>query len=168
MNQINYDEFKKLDQINTKLRPKSETIYEELTDFTKRYRNLNTQNKEFFRTSIPQNLKRKFLAFSGFLAEYAIYKKDDKYISAALLFHSMEDFSSDYRENIRFLILINHSSNILGQDLEKYITNEIDNYSPRAKRYFEQFLEREKSLNSIEKFDIQLKEIENFPIYTKL
>ncbi|EOQ98293.1 hypothetical protein LEP1GSC195_1472 [Leptospira wolbachii serovar Codice str. CDC] len=79
----------------------------------------------------------------------------------------MEDFSNDFRENIRFLILINHSSILLGNKLEKFIINEIDNCSDRAKIYFKKFLERDESLNNIDKFEIQLKEIDNFPIYTK-
>ncbi|MBM9547448.1 hypothetical protein JWG40_10505 [Leptospira sp. 201903074] len=166
MNQLLPNEIGILNQISSRFRPKTDIIYDDLYNLTTAYKNLNIENRKIFRESLPTNIKKKLLGFSGFLAEYAIFKTESKYISAALLFHCIEDFSIDPRENIRYLILINHSSNLLGYEFKKFILAEINNCSDEAKKYFIEFMKRDKSLNSLDKFEMQLMEIDNFPIYT--
>ncbi|MDF3822313.1 hypothetical protein P3G55_20585 [Leptospira sp. 96542] len=160
-----YESISILENISTRFRPKSQEIYEELVKFTEIFLSFNESEKNELKVNFSANLQNKFLSFSGFLAEFAIFKKSDRYLRAALIFHCIEDVSKDYRENIRYLILINHASTLIRSSIKVLMDNVLANCSPKAAELFKDFLGRDSSLNELEKFGIKFDYDGDFPIY---
>lgn len=92
---------------------------------------------------------KKILSLSGYLAETAINKNDTEIIMLALMMHVAEGFRVDYRESIRYLILIDHAARRLGIKLKPLILSVIALASPQAKKRLKEFSHRTDDLNSL-------------------
>jgi hypothetical protein len=102
-----------------------------------------------------QEAGRKLLTLSGFMAEEAINTNDSSWIRAAIVLHIMEGFGIDYRENVRYLVLIAHAAKKIGVDLHDVTNPLMQCASPRARSYLNEFLSREDKLNSLASFGMK-------------
>ncbi|MCW7467838.1 hypothetical protein ND860_18425 [Leptospira levettii] len=161
---FNYD-FEKLDKISFRFRNQNSENFQEMLNFGFYFENLSKDNQILFKEALPNIMYKKLLSFSGLLAEYAIYTKDEKYIRTGVVFHIIEDFRIDYRENIRYLILLNYSSNLLGINFNNLILNNISLCSEKAETQLRNFCLRDNSLNSLDKFNILFTLSENYPTF---
>ena len=98
---------------------------------------------------------KKLLGLSGYLAELAVNDRDKKLIDMAVTLHEIEDFRHDYRENIRYLILINHSARMIGVEFCESIGLISGSSSEESRKRLEEFCKREDSLNRISSIGIR-------------
>jgi hypothetical protein len=160
----------KLDELITYLkdnsvifRPRNEDIYWNFLECTNIYESLNSEMRIEFQNKINEYIGNKLLSFSAFLSEYAIHTDNSKFIRSALLLHSMEDFQSDYRNNYRYIILIDYACKILKISIANLINEVIKVSSERAQDYWNGFLKRDKSLNELNKFKVELIYNDGYP-----
>jgi hypothetical protein len=98
---------------------------------------------------------KKFLSLSGYVAETAINAHDPALLKLAIMLHVIEGFQGDYRENVRYLVLIAHAAGRLGVDLNPIIASVEPFGSPLAKRRLTEFSQRDSSLNSLASFGVK-------------
>jgi hypothetical protein len=97
----------------------------------------------------------KLMGLSGFMAEAAINTRDAAFIRAALLLHVLEDFRKDYRENYRYLVLIDYAARELGVDFRAVIESVMPLASVNAKVRLAGFAARDAELNALSSFGIK-------------
>jgi hypothetical protein len=91
----------------------------------------------------------KLLSLSGYIAETAINSRESTLLRVAVTLHVIEGFQKDYRENIRYLVLIAHAARKLDVDLSPIILSVETFASTLAKSRLAEFSPRESSLNSL-------------------
>lgn len=101
------------------------------------------------------SLGNKLLTLSGYLAETAINRENVGILKYAVVMHEIEDFHYDFRENIRYLVLIKHSATALHVNIKDVIYSVLDNASARAKRYLEEFAARDSESTKLSSFGIR-------------
>jgi hypothetical protein len=98
---------------------------------------------------------KKLISISGLLAESAVHNRDKNTICSAIFMHAIEDFRKDYRENFLRLVLIKHSSSMIGVDLISLVSSIEDCMSNNSRIYFTEFLNRDNSLNRLQSIGIR-------------
>ncbi len=97
----------------------------------------------------------KLLSLSGFLAEAAINKNDPQCVEVAVGLNVIEDFRNDYRENIRYLVLIAYAAKRIGIDMTAVISSMLGISSDRAEKGLSDFMSRSEDINNIILFGIR-------------
>ena len=104
---------------------------------------------------VTPDIELKLMGLSGFMAEAAINQRDSSLIRPALLLHVLEDFRKDYRENFRYLILIDYAARELGVDLSALIESVMPLASVNAKVRLVGFAARDAQTNQLASFGLK-------------
>jgi hypothetical protein len=97
----------------------------------------------------------KLMGLSGFMAEAAINTGEAALIRAALMLHVLEDFRKDYRENYRYLILIDYAARELGVDFKAVIESVMPLASVHARVRLTGFAARDAETNQLASFGLK-------------
>lgn len=138
-----------------RFRPKSDEIIQKGVRLTRTFEMLSVNERNQILALIQPELNKKLLALSGFIAEAAINNKDISLIRPAIILHVLNDFQKDYRENIRYLVLVAHAAKKLGVDFRSIVNLVLPLASERAKKGFLDFSARDDSLNKLSSFGMQ-------------
>jgi len=92
---------------------------------------------------------KKLMTLSAYLAETAINRQNSDLIKTSISLHVVEGFQSDYRENIRHLVLIAHAAHKIGVEISEIISSVSAAASPVARKRLEEFTERKDDLNTL-------------------
>lgn len=138
-----------------RFRPKSNEPFEKGLLLSEAFEKLSVEERNQIIEILPSGLDMKLLALSGFMAEAAINTKNVSFIKGALALHLLENFRKDYRENIRYLVLIAFAANELGINFSSVVDSLANVASTRAKGHLDDFSAREPSLNKLSSFGIK-------------
>lgn len=104
---------------------------------------------------VTLEIGQKLMGLSGFMAEAAINQRDPSLIRAGLMLHVLEDFRKDYRENYRYLILIDHAARDLGVDFKDMIETAMPLASVNARVRLSGFAARDAQTNQLSSFGLK-------------
>lgn len=152
-----------LKSLNVRFRPKSLEKFQEISAFTQIYVNLSDAGRDKFRLAFSDAATKKLLPLSAFCAEFAMETNDADWLKVAILLQVIEDFRIDYRENIRYLVLIAYGANSIGADFNKIINEVLSIASTRTQGYLNDFINRDVELNTLDKFGIQVSLVDGRP-----
>jgi hypothetical protein len=144
-----------LANISFRFRPKSNEAVEKGLLLTAAFEKLSLEERDKIVETLPDVLDMKLLALSGFMAEAAINTRNALFIKGALVLHLMENFRQDYRENIRYLVLIDFAADELGINFSLAADSLMNMASAQAKVHLNDFLGRDKGLNKLSSFGIK-------------
>lgn len=119
------------------------------------FEKLSFDERNVITEKIASGLDKKLLALSGFMAEAAINTKNASLIKCALILHVMEGFRIDYRENIRYLVLIEFAAKRLGVNFPSVVDSVTNIASHHAKQHLVDFAARDVALNMLSSFGIK-------------
>ena len=149
------DELDALAMTSLRFRPKDNKLFDTGLLIAASFEGASEEERNQIHAKITAPLSLKLLGLSGLMAEEAINLHDKKFIRSAVVFHVMEGFRYDYRENYRYLALVLHASKVLDVDL-KAVAESVDGIaSDHSKRYLGSFLSRDDGLNKIESFGVR-------------
>jgi hypothetical protein len=138
-----------------RFRPKTQEPLVAGLTLAKLYEQLSEQDRMRLRDAIQPAITRKLLSLSGLLAENAVNQNDISFVRAGVILHLLDDFRGDYRENIRYLILISFAAKKLSFDF-KQIVDQIRNIATeRAIKHLNDFTARGDEQNRLEHFGIR-------------
>ncbi|MCW7506096.1 hypothetical protein [Leptospira paudalimensis] len=155
----------KFESMATRKRPASSEVYQNFVDFASLIVLLKEGELVQVRKQVNLNLAKKLLSFSGYLSEYAMFINSEQFLHAALICHCIEDTFIDYRENIRYLFLIEFSAKKLNVDFIALVKNLLPYCSVRTKEHLENYINRDSSLNELKNFQIQFKMVAGYPTF---
>lgn len=135
--------------ISFRFRPKSLEPLEKGRLLAIVFDDLSDSDRQTVVRDLQKNMADKFFALSAFMAEHAIDTKDPSWIKAALVLHIIENFRTDYRENIRYLVLIAYAAKKIGADLSKTVGLLLPLTSERARLHLKEFISRNDELNNL-------------------
>lgn len=144
-----------LDITSLRFRPKTNAPIENGRLIASSFEQLSESERRRISEAISPSLVMKLLGLSGYAAEASINSKDVSLIRSAIIFHVIEDFRNDYRENYRHLALIAHAAKVLGADLRSVVVSVQDIASERAGKYLHDFAFRDEGLNRLSSFGIR-------------
>ena len=144
-----------ISSVSFRFRPKSKDPVEKGLLLAGTFEKLSFEEKSQIIEILPSGLDMKLLALSGFMAEAAINTKNTSLIRGALVLHLLENFRKDYRENIRYLVLIEFAANEIGINFSSVVDSLMDIASAQAKRYLVDFSTRDVSLNRLSSLGIK-------------
>ncbi|WP_211474739.1 hypothetical protein [Collimonas humicola] len=154
--------------VSFRFRPKSNEAVEKGLLLAETFDKLSLKEKSEIVKILPSGLDMKLLALSGFMAEAAINKKNADYIKGALVLHLLENFRRDYRENIRYIVLIAFAANEIGINFSSVIDSLSDVASVEAKRHLNNFSARDKNLNKLSSFGIKAEVVDGIFYFSQL
>jgi hypothetical protein len=137
-----------------RFRPKSPEVFERARALTQSYEAMSAAERLELQSAL-RGVSSKLLALSGYIAEVAISERDESWIRAGIVLHVIEDFSVDYRNNTRFLVLISHAAKALSVNLSDICSSVSPIASQRARNSLEGFLGRDESLNRLQGIGIK-------------
>ena len=149
-----------LSSTSFRFRPKTPEVLERARAITRAYEAMSSTQRAALQPGL-RALGSKLLAVSGLLAEAALNDRDASSIRAGLVLHVMEDFSDDYRENIRRLVLLAFAAKALGADLAGIASAVLPIASERARGSLGSFLRRDESVNRLESFGIRAEKVDD-------
>ena len=138
-----------------RFRPKTDDPVEQGLQLSKAFEQLSEDERHQILSLIQPSLAMKLLALSGFMAEAAINNKDISLIRSAIIMHVLENFQNDYRENIRYLVLVAFAIKKLGIDFHSITSTVLPLASDRSKNSLINFLGRVDDLNNLSSFGIR-------------
>ena len=141
--------------ISFRFRPKSLEPLEKGRLLANIFDDLSDSDRLTVVRDLKNNMANKFFALSAFMAEHAIDTKDPSWIKAALVLHIIEDFRTDYRENIRYLVLIAYAAKKIGVDLNKTVGLLLPLTSKRAHLHLKEFISRNDELNTLKSVGVK-------------
>lgn len=145
-----------LASISFRFRPKpSEMVEEKGLLLANNFEKLSFDERDKMIANFAPGLDMKLLTLSGFMAEAAINTKNGSLIKGALILNVMENFRKDYRENIRYLVLIAFAGNELGVNFFSVVNSVIYIASSQAKQHLVDFSVRDVGLNRLSSFGIE-------------
>lgn len=162
MNNVN-DAIDWLKSLSVRFRPKSLEKFQEILVFTKIYMALSDIDRDKFRLALSDVATKKLLPLSAFCAELAMETNEADWLKVAVLLQVIEDFRTDYRENIRYLVLIAYSANSIKADLNKIINDVFWVASSRTEACLNDFINRDAELNMLNKFGVQVSLADGHP-----
>lgn len=104
---------------------------------------------------VTPEVGQKLMGLSGFMAEAAVNQRDPELIRAALMLHVLEDFRKDYRENYRYLILVDYAARYLSVDFQALIETAIPLASVHAEVRLTGFAARDAQTNQLASFGLK-------------
>ena len=144
-----------LRSVSFRFRPKNNDLIGSAFVIAESFENLSISERQSILDMVDSDLSTKLLGLSGFLAEAAVNANDESIVRVATVLHVVEDYRIDSRENIQFLILIAYASKRVGADF-KFIVSSLDRISSeRSRRFLNDFLLRDDSLNRLESFGLK-------------
>lgn len=119
------------------------------------FENLSSEERSRIIDNLAPGVDMKLLALSGFIAEAAINTRNAALIKAGPILILLENFRKDYRENIRYLVLIAFAANELGINLPFVINSILHIASDQAKQHLVNFSCRDPELNKLSSFGVK-------------
>ncbi|MCA3176879.1 MAG: hypothetical protein ING36_15335 [Burkholderiales bacterium] len=141
--------------VSFRFRPKSNESVKKGLLLTEAFEKLSFDERNQIIDSLPSGLDMKLLALSGLMAEAAINTKNVSFVKGALVLHLLENFRKDYRENIRYLVLIAFAANELGINFSSVVDSLANVASTRAKGHLDDFTVRDIGLNKLSSFGVK-------------
>ena len=138
-----------------RFRPTSFEPFDKALSLTKCFEALSEPDKLRVQDALHPLIGPKLLTLSGFMAEAAINRHDRAFIRAAIVLHVIEDFRTDYRDNIRYLVLVAHAAEKLGVDFHKVTESVSEIASARARSLLSDFLLRADGSNRLASFGVK-------------
>jgi hypothetical protein len=138
-----------------RFRPKTPEPLERASALAQCFEGCGVEERAEVLQRIRGGLGPKLLTLSGFMAEAAMNSRDTSWIRSALIMHVVEDFAQDYRENIRYLVLVAHAARKLRVDLREVAKPVLPLASLRARARLEEFLARDERSNDLAGFGIR-------------
>lgn len=117
---------------------------------------------------VDPGLSVNLISLSGFLAEVAVNIKSEDVIRVALVLHVIEDFTGDYRDNLRVLVLVFNSSWNIGVDFKSVVLSLISMCSERSRVALNDFLLRGEGLNRLSAFGVKEEVVNGVFRYSRL
>lgn len=145
-----------LESLSVRFRPKSSDTYDKAFELAQMFEHSPPPDRATLVAKVSDQAAKKLLSLSAFLAERAMDTGDAKWLKAAVLLHVMEDFRKDYRENIRYLVLVDYAAKSINAQLESLIDGAIPLASDRTKRCLTDFKGRAAELNELDKFGVKV------------
>jgi hypothetical protein len=139
---------------STRFRPKNSELVDNGLMVAELYTETAADHRQIVANEISLDLRKKMLTISGFMAEEALNTKDPKWIRGAILLHVIDDFSGDYRENFRYLALVNYAAEKIGVKITDVVGSIMVFASNRTFKCLEDFFHRDESLNHLSSFGI--------------
>lgn len=140
---------------NLRFRPKNNEAIEKGRSLALSFEQLDRAERDRLIGGLSAPLGGKLLALSGFMAEAAINSNDGSLLHSAVVLHVIEDFRKDYRENIRYLVLLFNASKVLGIDFAAVARNVASMASERGRKCLLDFASRDEALNRLGSFAIK-------------
>lgn len=100
-------------------------------------------------------LAKKLLSLSGYIAEVAISLNRPELLRIGLVLHTIEGLEHDYRENMRYLILIAFAARKLGVALRPLINSVIVLAPEPGRVHLDEFSHREIGPNLLRSFGLK-------------
>ncbi|MCW7500609.1 hypothetical protein ND861_09495 [Leptospira sp. 2 VSF19] len=155
----------KFESMDTRKRPDSSEVYQIFVDFASLIVSLKEDDLEQIKKQVNLNLAKKLLSISGYLSEYSMFTNSKQCLHAALICHCIEDTFIDYRENIRYLVLIEFAAKKINVDFFNLVKSILPYCSVRTKENLENYINRDGSLNELKNFQIKFKMVEGYPTF---
>jgi hypothetical protein len=140
---------------STRFRPKSSKLIDTGLRLVELYLEAPEYDRRAISGETSSEIGKKLLALGSFMAEEAMNTNDPKWIRASVLLHLIEDFSDDYRENFRHLILANYAAVKIDANMRDVIDGVIPYSSERAAKFMKVFRDRDGSLNGLASFGVR-------------
>ena len=138
-----------------RFRPKTDEPFQKGLQLARAFEKLSESERNQILAQIHPGLDMKLLALSGFMAEAAINNKDISLIKPAIVLHVLENFQKDYRENIRYLVLVAFAAERLGTNFHSIVKSILPLASERARNGLVDFSARDDGLNKLSSFGIR-------------
>lgn len=90
--------------------PENDEPVDTLAKLARAFAELDDDEREELRCLVTELTSEKLLFLSSLAAEMAIEKDDPGWLDPAIVAHMIEDCRVDYRENIRFLYLVEYAA----------------------------------------------------------
>lgn len=147
---------KEVEKLSVRFRPDPQKLVELSKRLVFAFEKLNPVEKADFReTDSAKGLWKKLLPMSAYLAEIAIDSDNKDLIRVAVMLHIIEDFGYDYRENFRYLVLIDYAAQQLDVSFKAAVDTAIGVASERARKQLTGFATRDPELNRLSSFQIK-------------
>jgi hypothetical protein len=145
----------RLNSVSFRYRPKTVEPLENGLALTRAFEQLSAIDRSTVVADLTSGAAMRLLSLSAFMAEKAISTKDPVWVRAALLLHIIEDFRKDFRENIRYLVLIAYASKKIGVDIAEVVESLAPLASDRARSRMNEFAYRDEGLNDLQSFGVK-------------
>ncbi len=150
-----------LESVSFRFKPKSSEPFDKGLLLAKFFEGLSNTDRSSVLKRLQANTANKLLPLSAFMAEKAIDTSDSSWIRAAVILHIIEDFRKDYRENIRYLVLIAYAAKEIKVDFHQIVSSVLSLASVRTHGHMNDFLARDDELNKLESFGIKAVKVNN-------
>lgn len=138
-----------IENSSARFRSKAGELADKLLSLAEIFILLSGDERKIVRDSISPDVGMKLLTIGTFAAENAMNDHNEVWLKAALISHIMEDIQTDYRENLRRLVLIDYAAKKIGANLEE-IFNEVKVVaSGKCRDFLESFFARDPNLNHL-------------------
>ena len=141
--------------ISLRFRPKTADTVERGVKLASAFEQLTPEERLKLIPLITPEMSQKLMGLSSFMAEAAINQRDTSLIRSALLLHVLEDFRKDYRENYRYLILLDYAARDLGIDFKAVIETTLPLASVHATVRLTGFAARDEETNQLASFGLK-------------
>lgn len=145
-----------LETLSVRFRPKNSDTYNKALELAQMFACSSPSDRAALVARVPDQAAKKLLSLSAFLAERAMETGEVKWLDAAVLLHVIEDFRKDYRENFRYLVLVEYAARFISAELEGMIDGAVALASNRTKRCLSDFKARASELNELDKFGVKV------------
>lgn len=140
---------------NTRFRPRNSALVDESSRAVELYAQASLGERQEIASKVSPELRRKLQTISGFMAEEAMNTKDQSWIRCAVLLQLIHDFSGDYRENFRYLALVNYAAMKIGASMIEVVDSVMPLASSRSRGFLHDFSRRDDSLNGLASFGVK-------------
>jgi hypothetical protein len=134
---------------STRFRPKDSNLVDRSLQAAELYAQLSAHDRQSISSEVSPELQKKLQAITAFMAEEAINTKDRKWIRGAVLLQLIDDFGGDYRENFRYLALVNYAAKKIGVSMIDVVGSFVPLASNRSRGFLQDFCGRNDSLNGL-------------------
>jgi hypothetical protein len=140
---------------STRFPPRNSALVDESSRLAELYAQASLGDRQEIASKASPELRRKLQAISGFMAEEAMNTKDRKWIRGAILLQLIDDFSGDYRENFRYLALVNYAAKKIGVSMIDVVDSVMPLASSRSGGFLQDFCRRDDRLNGLASFGVK-------------
>lgn len=119
---------------------------------------LSADERQIFDEHLSRETGAKLLAISCRFAEKALDHRNTAFVDLAVLSHIAEGFSSDYRENYRYLVVADHAARRLGYSLQASFAKSQSFANERTSLRMMDFFARDPDLNQLSVFGLAEKQ----------
>lgn len=140
---------------STRFRPKNSDLVDKSLQAAELYAEISADDRQSISSEVSPELRKKLQAITGFMAEEAINTKDRKWIRGAVLLQLIDDFGGDYRENFRYLALVNYAAKKIGVSMIDVVGSFMPLASNRSRGFLQDFCGRDDSLNGLASFGVK-------------